>query len=216
MDKVNANGENVDELLGAQAHVWNHIFSFINSMSLKCTVDLGIADIIQDHGKPMTVSELVAALPTLNPTKARNIYRLMRILVHSSFFAQQKISHGIQQDGYVLTNASRLLLKHNPLSVTPFLKFELDPILTKPWDFLGTWFQNNDGTPFDTAYGKTFWDYAGHDPKLGNFLMKAWLYYSTITKIINSNKKLLKTPINPLAFHLQRENSWPFIFHTNY
>ncbi|KAK8992074.1 hypothetical protein V6N11_044966 [Hibiscus sabdariffa] len=117
----------------------------------------------------MTVPELIAALPTLNPTKAPNIYRLMRILVHSGFFTQQKISDGVQEDGYVLTNASRLLLKDNPLSVTSFLKFELDPILTKPWVFLGTWFQNNDCTPFDTAHGKTFWDYAGHDPKLGNF-----------------------------------------------
>ncbi|KAL4290708.1 hypothetical protein GQ457_14G021480 [Hibiscus cannabinus] len=163
MDKVNAN-----ELLEAHAHVWNHIFSSINSMSLKCAVDLGIPDIIHSHGKPITVTELVAALPTLNPTKARNIYRLMRILVHSGFFAQQKLSHGVQEVGYVLTNASCLLLKDNPLSLTPFLKVALDPIITKPLDFLGNWFQNNDRTPFDTAHGKTFWDYAGHDPKLGN------------------------------------------------
>ncbi|KAK8992022.1 hypothetical protein V6N11_044914 [Hibiscus sabdariffa] len=163
MDKANAN-----ELLVAQAHVWNHIFSFINSMSLKCAVDLGIADIIQNHGQPMSLTELLAALPSLNPTKARNIYRLMRILVHSGFFAQQKLSHGVQEDGYLLTNVSRLLLKDNPLSVTPFLKVMLDPILTKPWDFLGIWFQNNDCTPFGTAHGKAFWDYAGHDPKLGH------------------------------------------------
>ncbi|KAK8479145.1 hypothetical protein V6N11_055347 [Hibiscus sabdariffa] len=169
MDKANANGETVSELLEAQAHVWNHIFSFINSMSLKCAVDLGIPDIIHNHRKPMTLTELVNALPTLNPTKARNISRLMRILVHSGFFAQQKLSHGVQEDGYVLTNASRLLLKDNPLSVTPFLKVMLDPILTKPWDFLGIWFQNNDCTPFGTAHGKALWDYAGHNPKLGNF-----------------------------------------------
>ncbi|KAK8986965.1 hypothetical protein V6N11_055282 [Hibiscus sabdariffa] len=166
MDKANVN-----ELLEAQAHVWNHIFSFINSMSLKCAVDLGIPDIIHNHGQPLTLTELLAALPTLNPTKARNIYRLMRILVHSGFFAQQKLSHGdgVQEDGYVLTNASRLLLMDNPLSVTPFLKVMLDPILTKPWDFLGIWFQNNDRTPFGTAHGKAFWDYAGHNPKLDNF-----------------------------------------------
>ncbi|KAL4289696.1 hypothetical protein GQ457_14G021510 [Hibiscus cannabinus] len=163
MDKVNAN-----ELLEAQAHVWNHIFSFINSMSLKCAVDLGIPDIIHNHGKPMTDSELVAALPTLNPTKARNIHRLMRMLVHSGFFAQQNLSHGVHEDGYVLTNASRLLLKDNRLSITPFLKAMLDPIVTKPWDFLGIWFQNNDCTPFYTAHGKALWDYAGHNPKLGN------------------------------------------------
>ncbi|GMI70065.1 N-acetylserotonin O-methyltransferase [Hibiscus trionum] len=131
------NGETANELLEAQAHVWNHIFSFINSTSLKCAVDLGIPDIIHNHRKPMTVTELVAALPTLNPIKARNIDQLMRILVHSGFFAQQKLSHGVQEDGYVLTSASHLLLKDNPLSVTPFLKAMLDPILTKPWDFLG-------------------------------------------------------------------------------
>ncbi|KAK8992019.1 hypothetical protein V6N11_044911 [Hibiscus sabdariffa] len=166
MDKVNAN-----ELLEAHAHVWNHIFSFMNSMSLKCAVDLDIPDIIHNHRKAMTLTELVAALPTLDTTKARNIYRLMRILVHLGFFALQKLSHGdgVQEDGYVLTNASRLLLKDNPLSLTPFLKLHLDPILTKPLDFLAIWFQNNDSTPFNTAYGKTFWDYAGHDPKLVNF-----------------------------------------------
>ncbi|KAL1079635.1 hypothetical protein V6Z11_D10G235200 [Gossypium hirsutum] len=168
MDMVNANGEHVNELLQAQAHVWNHIFNFINSMSLKCAIDLGIPDIIQNHGKPMTITELVAALPMLNPTKACNIYRLMRILVHSGFFAQRNLCNDAQEDGYVLTNASRLLLKDNPLSVTPFLKAMLDPILTEPWHCLGTWFKNNDHTPFDTTHGKTFWDYAGHDQKLNS------------------------------------------------
>ncbi|GMI70324.1 N-acetylserotonin O-methyltransferase [Hibiscus trionum] len=154
------------ELVEAQAHVWKHIFSYINSMSLKCAVDLGIPDIIHNHAKPMTVTDLVAALPTLNPTKARNIYRLMRVLVHSGFFAQQ-------EDGYVLTNASRLLLADNPLSVTPFLKVAVDPVLTKPLELLGIWFQNNDCSPFDTAHGKTFWDYAAHDPKLFNLFNQA-------------------------------------------
>ncbi|XP_039067283.1 probable O-methyltransferase 3 [Hibiscus syriacus] len=167
MDQVNVKGENVSELLEAQAHVWSHIFSFINSMSLQSAVDLDIPDIIQNHGKPMTVTELVAALPTLNPTKACNIYRLMRILVHSGFFAKQKLGVG-DGDGYVLTNASRLLLKDNPLSAIPFLKSMLDPILMKPWHFLGTWFQNDDRTPFVTTHGEMLWDYCSHDSHVNN------------------------------------------------
>ncbi|XP_039067284.1 probable O-methyltransferase 3 [Hibiscus syriacus] len=165
----NVNGEHVNELLQAQAHVWNHIFSFINSMSLQCAIDLGIPDIIQNHGKPMTVTELVAALPTLNPTKAPNIYRLMRVLLHSGFVAQQYLGDNNNgEEGYVLTSASRLLLKNNPLSITPYLKLILNPVLIKPWYFLGTWFQNHDHTAFDSAHGETFWEYFSHEPELLN------------------------------------------------
>ncbi|KAE8683228.1 Trans-resveratrol di-O-methyltransferase [Hibiscus syriacus] len=172
MDKVNVNGENVNELLQAQAHVWNHIFNFINSMSLKCAVDLGIPDIIHSHGQPMTVTELVAALPTLHPTKACNMYRLMRILVHSGFFAQQKLKDDSREDGYVLTTASRFLLKEDPLSQAPLVEALLDPMLTKPWDFLAIWFENNDRTPLNTACGKALWDYDSSGTKLIDLLNK--------------------------------------------
>ncbi|XWS63451.1 hypothetical protein CRYUN_Cryun06bG0098200 [Craigia yunnanensis] len=165
------NGEHDAEVLQAQAHVWNHIFNFINSMSLKCAIDLGIPDIIHNHGKPMTISALVAELPII-AAKAHGVYRLMRILVHSGFFARQKSAQN-EQEGYVLTNASRLLLKDDPLSVTPFLNAMLDPILIKPWHFLGAWFQNDDPTPFSTAHGRTFWDYGGHEPKLNHFFNEA-------------------------------------------
>ncbi|KAK8488987.1 hypothetical protein V6N11_069325 [Hibiscus sabdariffa] len=168
MDKVNDKGENVNELLEAHAHVWNHMFSFIRSMSLKCAIDLGIPDIIQNHGNPITVSELVAVLPTLNPAKACDIYRLMRILVHSGFFAPRKLHNDAQEVGYVLTDASRLLLKNNPLSVTPFLKVILDPIFMMPSQLMGTWFQNHDSTPFVTANGKTMYAHCGHDPSVNN------------------------------------------------
>ncbi|KAG8641342.1 probable O-methyltransferase 3 [Manihot esculenta] len=161
------------ELLEAQAHVWNHIFNFINSMSLKCAVQLGIPDVIHRHGKPISLSQIISTLP-VHPAKARCIPRLMRILVHSGFFARAKISENDdEEEGYVLTNASQLLLKDNPLSVTPFLIAMLDPILTGPWHYMSTWFLNDDVTPFDTAHAKTFWEYCGHEPNLNNFFNKA-------------------------------------------
>ncbi|KAF2283291.1 hypothetical protein GH714_043666 [Hevea brasiliensis] len=85
------------ELLQAQAHVWNHIFNFINSMSLKCAIQLGIPDVIHNHGKPITLSQLISSLP-VHPAKARRIPRLMRLLVHSGFFAQAKISEDDDQE----------------------------------------------------------------------------------------------------------------------
>ncbi|TYH00011.1 hypothetical protein E1A91_A10G218200v1 [Gossypium mustelinum] len=123
-------------------------------MSLKCALDLGILEIIQNHGKPMTITELVVALRMLNPTKACDIYRIMRILVHSGIFARQNLFNDAQEEGYVLTNSSPTM----------------DPVITKPWSFLSTWFQNDDHTPFATTYGETLWDYFAHDPQLKDLI----------------------------------------------
>ncbi|WJZ99163.1 hypothetical protein VitviT2T_017631 [Vitis vinifera] len=167
-----ANGEISSELLQAQAHVWNHIFNFVNSMSLKCAIQLGIPDIIHNHGKPMTLPELVAKLP-VHPKKTQYVYRLMRVLVQSDFFAAQRAQQSEEEEGYVLTHASRLLLKDDSLSVRPFLLAMLDPTLTKPWHYVSAWFQNDDPTPFDTAHERTLWDYAGHEPQLNYFFNEA-------------------------------------------
>ncbi|CAK9172866.1 unnamed protein product [Ilex paraguariensis] len=128
-------GEQSSELLNAQAHIWNHLFNFINSMSLKCTIQLGIPNVVHGHGRPMTLSELVDALSN-NRAKAHCVCRLMRILVHSDFFVMQKISKNDDEDGYFLTPASRLLMKDNPSSLAPFLLGMLDPILTEPWHYM--------------------------------------------------------------------------------
>ncbi|KAI3465820.1 hypothetical protein Pfo_022483 [Paulownia fortunei] len=148
------------ELLDAQAHVWNHIFNFINSMSLKCAIQLCIPDIIHKHGKPMTLSQLVNALP-INKGKSHSVYRLMRILIHSKFFVKVKISEDDDEEGYCLTPASRLLLRYEPLSVAPFALAILDPILIDPWHHVSEWFQNDSPSSFVTKHGRTIWEYAG-------------------------------------------------------
>ncbi|RZC26368.1 putative O-methyltransferase 3, partial [Glycine soja] len=60
-----------------------------------------------------------------------------------------------------------------PMSVTPFLHSILDPILTNPWNQFSNWFKNGDPTPFETAHGMMFWDYAGADSKLNNLFNDA-------------------------------------------
>ena len=142
-----ASSEISSGLREAQAHVWNHIFNFINSMSLKCAIQLGIPDIIHSHGKPMTLPDLVAKLP-VHPVKTQSVYRLMRNLVQSGFFAAQTDHLSEEEEGYVLTDASRLLLKDESLSIRPFLLAMLDAVLTKPWHYVSAWFQNDDPTPF--------------------------------------------------------------------
>ncbi|GKU96325.1 hypothetical protein SLEP1_g9573 [Rubroshorea leprosula] len=116
----------------------------------------------------MTITELITALQ-INAKKAPYIQRLMCILVHSGFFTRLKLRKNNQEDGYSLTSASRLFLKNEPTSVTPFMNIMLDPMLTKPWYHLASWLQNDDINPFYTQHGTTFWGCASCDPKLNLF-----------------------------------------------
>ncbi|XP_043699551.1 trans-resveratrol di-O-methyltransferase-like [Telopea speciosissima] len=164
--------ESGEELFHAQAHIWNHIYSFINSMSLRCAVQLGIPDIIHNHHQPITLSEMITklAIPT---AKTDSMFRLMRLLVHSGFFAVRKASEDQEEEGYVLTPSSRLLLKDNVMTVSPLLQAVLDPILMTPWHFLSAWFKGDGLTAFETAHKRTFWDYASQDIELNNFFNEA-------------------------------------------
>ena len=149
--------ERATELLQARVHTWKHTMNFVNSMALKCAIQLGIPDVIRSHGQPMALSQLITAL-LLEPTKAPCLYRLMSVLGHSGFFAQQKLLHNSEEAGYSLTFASQFLPKDEPFSGIPFLLLQLDPLLTAPWHFLGDWFLNEDPILFHTAHRKSFWD----------------------------------------------------------
>ncbi|KAB5530008.1 hypothetical protein DKX38_020089 [Salix brachista] len=193
------NEESASELLQAQTHVWNHIFNFINSMTLKCAVQLGIPDVIHKHGKPMTLSELVSALP-IHPSKSQYVHRLMRVLVHSGFFSQQNLNGVHSQEAYFLTQSTHLLLKDNPLSMRPLLLFLLDPVLTEPHDCLSTWLQNDEVTAFNVAHGRTIWEYASQDPRLGNLFNEAMASDSIlVSKLVVSKCKGMFEGVNSLV-----------------
>lgn len=169
--KIEMRGE---EMLEAQAHVWNHVFSFTKSMALKCAVELRIPDAINRHGSPMTLSQLLSDLP-IHPQKSQHIHRIMRILAHSGFFlihnktTQQEGDEDQEEVAYSLTNPSLLLLQHNPLTLSPFLLSMLDRVLIEPWQFISTWLCSDldHRTPFETAHGKQFWEHMGSEAKDG-------------------------------------------------
>ncbi|KAK6157198.1 hypothetical protein DH2020_011446 [Rehmannia glutinosa] len=156
--------QSTQELLDAHAHIWNHIFSFINSMSLKCAIQLRIPDIIHKHQKPMSLSELIDALPNINRAKSDCVERLMRILIHSKFFTKVKISEDKQ--GYWLTPSSRLLIKDEPMNMTSFALDMLDPIFIDSYHHISEWFKNDDPMPSATRDGRTFWELLEQDSRL--------------------------------------------------
>ncbi|KAK9186683.1 hypothetical protein WN944_018071 [Citrus x changshan-huyou] len=90
---------------------------------------------------------------------------LIAPLVHSGFLAQQKLSQYDQDHGCVLTNALKLLLKDNPLSVPPFLQPVIDPVWTIPWRH-----------------------HARHEPKLDNFFNEAMASDARSARLILPNR----------------------------
>ncbi|MFS8027838.1 putative O-methyltransferase domain, plant methyltransferase dimerization [Helianthus anomalus] len=153
------------------AHILNYAYSFVRSMSLKCAIELEIPGIIHRHGVLMSLSELVDAFP-INKERSQYVYRLIRILVHAGFFSIQSLPtiKGVdreEREGYSLTPVSRLLLKEEPLNITPLFLVFLDPIMLDPWQNMSKWLRNeNDINPFQTTHGKMAYELAVEDPKL--------------------------------------------------
>ncbi|KAL2230347.1 probable O-methyltransferase 3 [Sesamum indicum] len=152
------------ELLEAEAQIWKQMLNCINPMSLKCATELGIPDVIHKHGGPMTLLELVDALPGVDKAKADCMYRLMRILVHSGFFVLEKINSS-NEEGYSLTPASRLLVGDHPMSMKPYVS-QIHPILLDPMHHWSRWFQDaNNPTPFHTVNnGMSLWELKERHP----------------------------------------------------
>ncbi|XP_049406251.1 trans-resveratrol di-O-methyltransferase-like [Solanum stenotomum] len=155
------------EMLVVEAHIWNHTFNYINSMSLKHAIQLGIPDIIHSHGRAMTLSNLVDALSINSNAKSLDyIFRLMHILIHGGFFNQTRVND--KEEGYLLTLVSCLLLKDEPLSQVPFVPMELDKKFIDPCHSLSKWIKSDDDSsiPFEIAHGKPLFEYDERQPNI--------------------------------------------------
>lgn len=177
MDQIDYESYSSSELLEAEVHTRTYYQSYITPpMVLRCAIELGIPDVMLNHGEPITLSELVASLPMIHPTKTHCLHRLLRILVHTGFFAKhvqqphQEGEEGGDEEKYSLTLALRLLPKERwptkpslAVSISYADSLSLNPMLS-----LSTWFKNSDRTVLETAQQSNFWDLAKPETKVKN------------------------------------------------
>ncbi|KAI3963113.1 hypothetical protein MKW92_050714 [Papaver armeniacum] len=181
--------EKNNELMLAQAHIYNHVYSFVSGMSLRCAVELGIPDIIHNHGQvPIPLSTLVDNL-SIPVTKTDSVRRLMRFLVHSGFFATQKIDE-TEEEGYLLTPSSKLLLKddNTRFTLSPFVLIlgHLD-VLT-PFVSLSSSFKETGSlTAFEATHGVPVWNFMERDSELKKN------FYSMM---VNDSRLLMSVVVN--------------------
>ncbi|KAB2614330.1 (R-S)-reticuline 7-O-methyltransferase-like [Pyrus ussuriensis x Pyrus communis] len=161
----------VEASLRGQANIRKYMFGFVDSMALKCAVELRIADIIHSHSptdgasnsKPMiTLSQLASSIaPSPDMTY---LTRIMRLLVHRNIFAIHHPSDG-GEPLYGLTHSSRWLLHNAELSLAPMLVMENHPCLMAPWHYFGQCVKKGGPYAFKMAHGLEIWDYASQNPE---------------------------------------------------
>ncbi|KAK6264672.1 hypothetical protein SCA6_020106 [Theobroma cacao] len=174
----------IESSFQAQAHLYKHMFNFIGSMSLKCAVQLGIPDIIHNHGESITLSELVSALQ-IHPDKTSCVYRLMRLLVHSGFFGTTKVHEDDQEEeAYVLTPSSKLLITDKINCLSPFVLEVLDPASMNPLHFLRDWIKGDKNTAFEIAHGLSFWDYVDQNLEFKDLFHEAMARDSQMMNLV--------------------------------
>ncbi|KAI3859767.1 hypothetical protein MKW92_023258 [Papaver armeniacum] len=161
-----------EERLKGQVEIWEHMYAFVDSMALKCAVELGIPDIINSHGRPATISEIINNLPATTSSSSGVDYltRVMRLLVRKRIFSSQ-INQKTNQISYDLTPSSKWLLRDSRFSLSPFILAQLDPwlpIKKKKKNLI-----HEGGLPFEKAHGAEIWDVALANPEFNNLFNDA-------------------------------------------
>ncbi|WCJ27113.1 O-methyltransferase family protein [Euphorbia peplus] len=169
-------------------------------MSLKCAVELNIADTIHNHGKPITLSQLASKLH-IHPTKINSIYRLMRILIFSGFFSTVKIPNDEEQEqeGYVLTPSSKLLVTNNPNCLTPFVNSLLKLDFVDCGHMLSEWFVGEEVTVFEKSHGMAFWEYNERNPEFNQMFNGAMACDSKMMNLVIGDCKPIFEGVNSLV-----------------
>ncbi|CAL5213278.1 unnamed protein product [Lathyrus oleraceus] len=189
------NGSEESELYHAQIHLYKHIYNFVSSMALKSAVELGIADAIHNHGKPMTLPELASSLK-LHPSKVNILYRFLRLLTYNGFFAKTTVkSNGEEEEtAYVLTPSSKLLVSGKSTCLSSVVKGALHPISLDLWGVSKKWFhEDKEQTLFECATGENYWDFLNKDSDYLSIFQDAMAADSRLFKLaIQENKHVFE------------------------
>ncbi|KAB1997673.1 hypothetical protein ES319_D12G039400v1 [Gossypium barbadense] len=158
MGDIKVRGKKEDEDEKAEVEIWNYVFGHVKIAVVKCAIELGIADAIDKHGSPMTLSQLTTTLKCEPP----RLYRILRFLVHYQIFKEEPVTQ--DSIGFALTPLSRRLIRHGERSMAALILLESSPVMLAPWHSLSARVLDSGNSPFETAHGKDVWSYAEENP----------------------------------------------------
>ncbi|ERN03368.1 hypothetical protein AMTR_s00003p00249110, partial [Amborella trichopoda] len=118
-----------DEDALGQAEFWQITLAFVDSLTFKCAVELGIPQIIHAKGQPLTLLEIITSLQAPSPDSSC-LSRVMRFLVKKQVFSEE-VKEG--EAYYRLTRASKWLVRLGASGLAPMLTMLNHPIFLAPW-----------------------------------------------------------------------------------
>ncbi|KVF15162.1 acetylserotonin O-methyltransferase-like [Cynara cardunculus var. scolymus] len=138
--------------------IWKYVFGFTPMAVVKCAIELGIPDILENHEMPVTLAELASEL-RCSPS---SLHRIMRFLIQYKIFQEKAVSE--TSVGYAQTPLSRLLTKHGQRSMADFVLLESSPVMLAPWHKLSARVLGNEESAFGAAHGGDVWGFAAGNP----------------------------------------------------
>ncbi|PIN00589.1 Hydroxyindole-O-methyltransferase [Handroanthus impetiginosus] len=158
----------------ARVAIWKYVYGFTELAVVKCAIELGVPDILENHGGPMTLTQLSSALGC-SPSAP---YRIMRFLTHHRIFEEVKTDEE-PSIAYIQTAFSRLLLKN---SMAPLVQLATSPVILDSWHGLSKLVLANGNSAFEVAHGQDLWHYAATNPS-HNKMFKALVAFPSIRGI---------------------------------
>jgi hypothetical protein len=166
-------------MVKGQAEIWQQMFGFVDSMALKCAVELRIADIIHSHGSPITLCQIAFGIDSPSPD-IPYLARIMRSLVRKNIFTEHHhLVDGVGETFYGLTEMSKWLLRDDELSLAPMVLMQNHLWLLAPWHCLSQCVKEG-GIAFNKAHGYEIWDFASKNPEFNNIFNNGMACTATI------------------------------------
>ncbi|XP_076917584.1 acetylserotonin O-methyltransferase-like isoform X2 [Bidens hawaiensis] len=147
-----------EEEATAQQEIWKYVFGFTPMAVIKCAIELGIPDLLDNRDTPITLTELATKLGCSTPL----LHRIMRFLVQYKIFQEKPVSETCF--GYIHTPLSQLLTTRGKYSMADFVLLESSPIMLAPWHKLSARVLGKEESAFGAAHGDDVWKFAEANP----------------------------------------------------
>ncbi|KAL6654145.1 hypothetical protein ACP70R_007610 [Stipagrostis hirtigluma subsp. patula] len=152
-----------EDMVGAFALLYHHVFSFIKPMALKCAVDLGIPDALHRRGGAATLAD-IAADTGVHAARLPDLRSMMKLLATSGLFGAATAEDG--ETLYTLTAASSLVV--GPRGLSNIVRFEAGPVSVMPFFDTPAWLRTAPAPDapkslFELTHGRNRWDPANAD-----------------------------------------------------